>query len=264
MKVGLLPLYIELYDQVVPEIRPRLEAFYNTIAAMLEKEGLTVLHAPFCRLAPEFRRAVESFELQNADAIVTLHMAYSPSLESIDVLCKTELPLVVLDTTETLEFGNMQDSGEIMFNHGIHGVMDMCSMLTRRGKAYAIAAGHYATSNVVARAAGFDPLLETDDISGIGSGIFYILSLRDALAERLHRLFLCRKLGDRAASAEEGRDVSVLPRTLHRFVHIASDVRIVGKIAVNIICRRAEAGIRIINDTRHNRFNFYIKFCKFF
>ncbi len=155
MKVGLLPLYIKLYDEVVPEIRPRLEAFYETIAGMMEKEGLEIIRAPFCRLEPEFRDAVESFEMHNADAVVTLHMAYSPSLESIDALCKTELPIVVLDTTETLEFGNMQDSGEIMFNHGIHGVMDLCSMLKRRGKAYAIAAGHYATSDVVARACGF-------------------------------------------------------------------------------------------------------------
>lgn len=155
MKIGFLPLYIKLYDEVVPEIRGRLEAFYETIAGMLENEGFEVIRSPFCRIAPEFRDAVELFEMNNADAIVTLHMAYSPSLECIDALCRTELPVIVLDTTETEEFGNHQDPGEIMYCHGIHGVMDMCSMLTRRGKAYAIAAGHYSTSDVVSRACGF-------------------------------------------------------------------------------------------------------------
>ena len=42
-----------------------------------------------------------------------------------------------------------------MPNHGIHGVMDMCSMLTRYGKPYAIAAGHIDTSDVIDRVCGF-------------------------------------------------------------------------------------------------------------
>lgn len=155
IKIGLLPLYIELYDEVVPGIRPRLESFYNKIADMISARGFDVVKVPFCRLKKEFAEAVSCFEMNNADAIVTLHMAYSPSLESIDVLCNTDLPLVVLDTTETLEFTNTQDPAEIMFNHGIHGVMDLCSMLTRRGKPYAIAAGHYEESDVVDRVCGF-------------------------------------------------------------------------------------------------------------
>lgn len=155
MKIGLLPLYIELYDRVVPEIRPRLEKFYETIAGMIEERGFQVVRSPFCRLRPEFEAAVADFEKQKAQVIVTLHMAYSPSLESIDALCSTKLPIVVLDTTETLEFTNICDSWEIMFNHGIHGVMDLCSMLTRRGKPYAIAAGHWQNSDVVDRACGY-------------------------------------------------------------------------------------------------------------
>ena len=154
MKIGFLPLYIKLYDEVVPEIRPRLESFYEKLAKMMEERGMEVIRSPFCRVKNEFEDAVQLFELKNADVIVTVHMAYSPSLESIDALCKTNLPVVVMDTTETLEFTNMQDSGEIMFCHGIHGVMDLCSMFTRRGKAYAIAAGHYSESDVVDRVCG--------------------------------------------------------------------------------------------------------------
>ena len=40
-------------------------------------------------------------------------------------------------------------------NHGIHGVMDMCSLLRQRGKAYAIAAGHIEHSDVLDRVAGY-------------------------------------------------------------------------------------------------------------
>jgi L-arabinose isomerase len=155
MKIGFLPLYIKLYDDVVPDRRPRMEAFYEKIASLLEARGLTVIRSSFCRLEEEFRAAVHSFEREGADAIVTLHIAYSPSLESIGALTDTDLPIIVLDTTETLEFTNEQSEGEIMYNHGIHGVMDMCSMLTRCGKPYAVAAGHWEESDVIDRACGY-------------------------------------------------------------------------------------------------------------
>ncbi len=155
MKIGFLPLYVKLYDDFTPKSRPRHEAFYAEVADIFEEKGAEVVRAPFCRLADEFKSAVAHFEREKVDAIVTLHMAYSPSLESIDALVGTSLPIVVLDTTSTLEFGNMQSPSEITYCHGIHGVMDMCAMLTRRGKDYAIAAGHYKESDCIDKALGF-------------------------------------------------------------------------------------------------------------
>ena len=155
MKIGLLPLYIKLYDETNPEVRPRMEAFYEQVAAEFEQRNINVAKAPFCRIKREFEAVVDNFEKAEVDAIVTLHIAYSPSLESIDALTGTRLPIVVLDTTETLEFGPMQDPGEVMFNHGIHGVMDLCSMLRRRGKEFAIAAGHYLESDCIDRVCGY-------------------------------------------------------------------------------------------------------------
>ena len=155
MKIGLLPLYIKLYDDCVPAIRPRLEAFYDEIAGLFEQKGVEVVKSGFCRIKPEFEESVTMFEEAGVDAIVTLHMAYSPSLESIDSLVQTKLPVIVLDTTETLEFTNMQDPGEISYCHGIHGVMDMCSMLKRYGKPYAIAAGHFKEEDCIERVCGF-------------------------------------------------------------------------------------------------------------
>ena len=155
MKIGFLPLYVKLYDDVVSHTRPRHEAFYEELTGIFKSKGADVVTVPFCRLANEFDAAVKSFEEEKVDAIVSLHMAYSPSLESIDALAATALPIVVMDTTSTFEFDNMQTPDQITYCHGIHGVMDMCSMLIRRGKKFAIAAGHYTESDVIDRTLGY-------------------------------------------------------------------------------------------------------------
>lgn len=154
MKIGLLPLYLALYDEHAPAARPRLEAFYASVAECLERAGDTVIRTPFCRLAEEFSATVTTLEAEGADVLMTLHMAYSPSLECIDALTATTLPIVVLDVTETLAFGPDTSPAQIMYNHGIHGVMDMCHMLHRRGTPFAVAAGHFATSDAPKRALG--------------------------------------------------------------------------------------------------------------
>jgi len=154
-KAGLLPMYAELYDNAAPEKRPIAEAFLHKALEALEQKGLDVLCAPVCRLEPEFATAVKSFEEAGVDAIVTLHLTYSPSLESSDVLAATALPIIILDTTPAYEFGPEQEPVQIFSNHGIHGVQDMCNLLIRNGKSFQIEVGHLERSDVIDRVAGW-------------------------------------------------------------------------------------------------------------
>jgi len=151
LKIGLLPLYIKLYDDSWPELRAGVDGFYQTVARELENRELDVVTSPVCRIKAEFESAVRLFEAQKVDAIVTLHLAYSPSLESADVLARTQLPLIVLDTTPVFDFSPVQNPDEILYNHGIHGVQDMCNLLLRNGKSFLIEAGHWEKSDVLDR-----------------------------------------------------------------------------------------------------------------
>jgi L-arabinose isomerase len=150
-KVGLLPLYLELYDKSVPHIRSRVNDFVNTICKELEKRNMEVVCSAVCRIKPEFEQAVKMFEGENVDAIATLHLAYSPSLESCEVLASTKLPIIILNTTPAYVFDNQTPLEEIMFNHGIHGVQDLCNMLKRNNKPYYIESGHWLNSDVMGR-----------------------------------------------------------------------------------------------------------------
>jgi L-arabinose isomerase len=151
IKVGLLPLYLKLYDDTLPERRPGVERFLDTIAGQLRARNLHVFTAPVCRMLKEVTSAVHSFEADGVDAIVTLHLAYSPSEESAPVLAATALPVIVLDTTPAYDFSPTQSPDEVMYNHGIHGVQDLCNLLLRHGKAFHIEAGHWEHSDVLDR-----------------------------------------------------------------------------------------------------------------
>lgn len=149
MKVGLVPCYLQLYDEVAPARRPAVQAFADLIARQLRRRGLLVIEAPICRVRDEFAAAVAFFE-QHVEALITLHLAYSPSLEAADIIAASGLPVVVLDTTPDYEFP--YDFGNrIMVNHGIHGVQDLCNVLLRRGKEFLISAGHWEKSSVLDR-----------------------------------------------------------------------------------------------------------------
>lgn len=153
-RIGLLPLYLKLYDDKLPELRKVLSPFLNSVADAFTARGVEVVRTRFCRVKPEFDRAMACFEQEDVDCVVTLHLAYSPSLESIEAFTRTKRPILILDTTLDFSFGREVASERILYNHGIHGVMDMASMLRRRGKPFQIVAGHVRHSRVMDRAIG--------------------------------------------------------------------------------------------------------------
>lgn len=190
-KIGLLPMYLELYDKVLPEVRKEFTPFIKRLQQEFESRSIEVILANICRLANEFEEAIHRFEAEDVDCIVTLHLSYSPSLECIDALSNTPLPLIVFDTTKDNRFDS---ASLIMGNHGIHGVQDMCNLLLRRGKEFFIEVGHIDSSkvldNVEARIKGarLAKVFKTGRIGQVGGwfkgmGDFQVTS--DVIADKL-------------------------------------------------------------------------------
>jgi len=152
-RAGILPLFLKLYDDCLPDLRDTCDSLTQQVEKGLSERSIGTTRAPVCRLKEEFASAVNAFEKENVDILISLHLAYSPSLESVDALAGTHLPVLMLDTTMDYDFGRDVDPKRILFNHGIHGVQDLACMLRRTGKPYEIAAGHVSESNVLDRTA---------------------------------------------------------------------------------------------------------------
>ena len=150
MKVGYLPLYIKLYDDDDPHYRDPMVEHMEKILPMLEDNDLEIVRADVCRIKPEFEAAVKLFNEEDVDAVITQHLAYSPSLESIEALLKIKADIVVLDTTPDYELVDVAEyKNGLDPNHGIHGVQDMCNLLKRNGRNYTLCVGHVMHSSVI-------------------------------------------------------------------------------------------------------------------
>ena len=156
IKVGYLPLYIKLYDDSNIKKRDPLVAYKNMLVHMLESQGIEIVEADeVCRIKEEFDRAAKKFNDADVTAVITQHLAYSPSLESIDALLSLKAPIIVFDTTPDYELLKVaQYEGRIGANHGIHGVQDMCNLLKRNNKPYYMCVGHALHSEVVSEVVG--------------------------------------------------------------------------------------------------------------
>jgi len=153
-RIGLLPLYLELYDQTLPDMRRELEPFLQNAIGAFEKQRIEVVPSSICRVRTEFEEAVALFDTKDVDIIVTLHLAYSPSLESAKVLAEAGQPILMLDTTPDESFGRDVDPNRLLYNHGIHGLQDLASVLNRFGKRYQVVAGHLSDPALMRRASG--------------------------------------------------------------------------------------------------------------
>lgn len=187
-KIGLLPLYLQLYDKTDPLRRNNFLPFLETIRQRFQNASIGVVAAGICCVEDEFTDAVRLFDQSQVDLIVAVHLAYSPSLEAAAPLEKTPIPLLLLDTTMDYDFGQAVPPERISYNHGIHGVQDLASVLRRRGRPFEIVAGHVTESDVLDRAVE------------VGRAAHAAKRLRGMRVLRIGESF--RGMGDFAVSAE--------------------------------------------------------------
>ena len=66
IKIGFMPLYIKLYDDINLNVRGRLDEFYEKLAVAFEEGGFDVVRNPFCRIKPEFEACIANSRKRTA------------------------------------------------------------------------------------------------------------------------------------------------------------------------------------------------------
>lgn len=139
LSVVVAPLYLAFYDEVDADLRNRIYPMVDSVVAKLS-ENAEVTVAPIITNNENVEDLKKLAKEDSVDAVITLHMSYSPSLLICDALKEINKPLLVLDTTCDDGFAEMYGD-YLLKNHGIHGVMDMCSVLQSMNVSYRVCAG---------------------------------------------------------------------------------------------------------------------------
>lgn len=173
-KVGVLPLYLALYEEAGPELRLDMETFARLVVERLQAQGLEVVLTRTCWLRQQVEAQVAALTAAEVDLLATLHLSYSPSLEAVEALQAAPLPLLLLDTTPNPRFADHVNREELIRNHAIHGVQDLASVLRRVGRRYELVVGYVPSSDFleavieVARAAQITRALRTMRVLALG------------------------------------------------------------------------------------------------
>ena len=139
LSVVAAPLYLAFYDEVDPDLRNRI---YPMVEAVIQKiaQHAEVHTVPIITKFEDVDVLKNAAAKEDVDAVITIHMSYSPSQLVCDALKEINKPLLVIDTTYDAGFKEIYDD-YLLRNHGIHGVMDMCSVLQSMEVQYRVCAG---------------------------------------------------------------------------------------------------------------------------
>ena len=147
----LFPLYLKLYDKTFPDLRTRMLPFLQQVRDFLSARGVALTDFGIVATPAEVRRAAAAAAAARADIVIVLHLTYSPSLLVADTLQRLGSPILMLDTTPADRFDRKCTGADVSENHGIHGVMDLTSVLTGRRVPFEVVAGSLKSPDFAVR-----------------------------------------------------------------------------------------------------------------
>ncbi len=150
-RIGLLALTLELYEQLAPELRPGREGWLRerVLPALASVAEVRFTRAVSRR--DEVERLVAEFEAEQFDALLVMHLTYSPSGHALPALKRTRLPIIVWNTQELARIDANLDQAALFENHGVHGTQDLCSVLVRSGVSFEYVTSHLSDQNGLKR-----------------------------------------------------------------------------------------------------------------
>jgi len=142
-KIGLLALTLELYEQLAPGLRQSREDWLRREVIPALAAGAEVIFEGAVFRREELGAAAARCEAAGADALLVMHLTYSPSQIALPALQRTHLPIVLWNTQELFGVDAAFTLAAMIENHGVHGTQDLANVLTRCGIKF-----HYVTSHL--------------------------------------------------------------------------------------------------------------------
>jgi L-arabinose isomerase len=132
-RLGVLGIMQELYDEMLPGITERQDAYLRELAAGLD-EVVDAVVAPPARTRDDIDTQVAELERQGVEGLLILNLTYGPGLRLTRAAATTSLPLCLANVQPEAEVTPAWDMADLTYNQGIHGIQDTANVLVRAGK----------------------------------------------------------------------------------------------------------------------------------
>ncbi len=143
-RIGLLALTLELYERLAPELRAGRERWLRERVLPALAPAAEVRFGRAVARRDDIDRVVAEYEAEQLDALLVMHLTYSPSELALPALKRTRLPILVWNTQELAGIDGGFENGAMLENHGVHGTQDLCSVLVRSGVPFEYVTSHLA------------------------------------------------------------------------------------------------------------------------
>jgi L-arabinose isomerase len=154
-RVGLLALTLELYETLAPDLRRRREDWLRKqVLPRLDRLAEVSFTGAVFR-KEDIEAMVADFEARQLDAIVVVLLTYSPSLNALDALQRTSLPILLWNTQELFAVEGDFDYPAMSDNHGVHGTQDLANVLVRSSVRFEYSTSHLRDEGAMERLGDF-------------------------------------------------------------------------------------------------------------
>lgn len=149
-KVGMIPLFFELYDVVRPWLRAKVEEYLYIEFGNLNPPCIEILTLPMVTNRKQMAEACKKLTQTGIDLLLVAHSSYCPSGQIGPELVKSDLPLVLWPIQPMCEINVAEyDLTALLMNHGVHGTMDLANYLNRHKRNYGVLHGHWKEDEFV-------------------------------------------------------------------------------------------------------------------
>ena len=134
-RIGLLGIMQELYDEMLPGISERQEAYARDVAAALGGIADVTVAAPVKDRAG-VERAVSELEHEGVDGLLVVMLTYGPAMRVARALAETRLPVCLANVQPVPAITPDWDMSDLTYNQGIHGAQDTANAMVRAGRPF--------------------------------------------------------------------------------------------------------------------------------
>lgn len=146
-KIGFIGMSLELYRKNLPDLMKSLGKFSQKLKSVLE-DMVEVIYFPLICNKEEVEKALSNFQKEKVEGVILVFLSYSTSFSILPGLKKYSLPLLIWNTQNLQEITRGFSSRDLINNHGMHGVQDLCSVLQREKLPFSLITGHFLDSQI--------------------------------------------------------------------------------------------------------------------